>query len=96
MQGQQDLQGQQCGQAPKQKQMQPGAQPCVNDTDSPDNKNAQGRQTDTQQEDKQDDVKRRRLAEDKEFRGRENRSKEWLSNREIPHDKEVQAGKKKV
>ena len=76
--------------------MQPYAQPRVNDPDSPDNKNTQSRKNDTQQDDEQDDIKRWRLTEDKEFSGAREQIKERLSDREIPHDKEVQAGEKKV
>ena len=76
--------------------MQPYAQPHMNDPDSPDNKNTQSRKNDTQKDDEQDDIKRWRLTEDKEFRGAREQIKERLSDREIPHDKEVQAGEKKV
>ena len=67
----------------------------MNDPDSPDNKNTQSRKNDTQKDDEQDDIKRWRLTEDKEFRGAREQIKERLSDREIPHDKEVQAGKRK-
>ena len=76
--------------------MQPYAQPCINDADSPDHKHAQGRNNNTQEDGEQDDVKRWRLTEDKEFRGTGEEIKERLGDREIPQDKEVQAGKKKV
>ena len=76
--------------------MQPSADPCINDADSPDNKPAQSRNNNTQEDGEQDDVERRRLTEDKEFRGTGEEIKEWLGDREIPQDKEVQAGEKKV
>ena len=76
--------------------MQPYAQPCINDADSPDNKHAQSRNNNTQEDGEQDDVKRWRLTEDKEFRGAGEEIKERLGDREIPQDKEVQTGKKKV
>ena len=76
--------------------MQPYAQPHMNDTDSPNDKNAQSRKNDTQENDEQDDVKRWRLTQNKEFRGAREQIKERLSDREIPQNKEVQAGKKKV
>ncbi len=51
-----------------QEQMQPYAYPCINDVDSPDNKHAQSRNNNTQEDGEQDDIKRRRLPDDKEFR----------------------------
>lgn len=76
--------------------MQPCAQPGINDADSPGNKYAQSRNNNTQEDGEQDDVKRRRLTEDKEFRGTGEEIKEGLGDRKVPQDKEVQAGQKKV
>ena len=76
--------------------MQPYAQSHVNDADSPDNKHAQRRNNNAQQEGEQDDVKRGRLTQDKEFRGTGEEIKERLGDGEIPQHKEMQAGKKKV
>ena len=76
--------------------MQPCAQPCTNDADSPDNKHTQSWNNNTQEDGEQDDVKRWRLTENKEFRGAGEEIKEWLGDRKVPQDKEVQAGKKKV
>ena len=49
--------------------MQPYAQPSMNYTDSPADKNTQSWKNNTQESDKQNDVMWRGLAEDKEFRG---------------------------
>ena len=76
--------------------MRPYAQPCINNTDSPDNKHAQSRNNNTQEDGEQDNVKRWRLTENKELCGTGEEIKERLGDREIPQDKEMQAGKKKV
>ena len=76
--------------------MQPYAQPHMNDTDSPDNKHAQRRNNNAQEDGEQDDVKRWRLTQDKEFRGTGEEIKERLGDCEVPQDKKMQTGKKKV
>ncbi len=76
--------------------MQPYAQPHMNDTDSPDNKHAQRRNNNAQEDGEQDDVEGWRLTQDKEFRGTGEEIKERLGDCEVPQDKKMQAGKKKV
>ena len=76
--------------------MQPYAQPHMNDTDSPDNKHAQRRNNNAQEDGEQDDVKRWRLTQDEKFRSAGEEIKERLGDREIPQHKEVQTGEKKV
>ena len=64
--------------------------------DSPGNKYAQSRNNNTQEDGEQGYVKRRRLTQDEEFRGTGEEIKERLGDCEVPQDKKMQAGKKKV
>ena len=68
----------------------------MNDTDSPDNEHARSRNKNTEEDSEQDDVKRWRLTEDKEFRAAREEIKERLGDREVPQNKEVQPGEKKA